>query len=131
MSGRGIVLLAGFALALGGCAGGDLPGSADAPPAPQATMAGRWMLAAPNAPMCGMAFTQPAAAESGNVSPEGGCPGHFFTSRRWDFEGGKLVILDDNNEALAQLAYVDGNFQGQSTTGMPVSLSRPATQAQQ
>ena len=57
-------------------------------------MAGRWIMAAPNAPTCGMNFSGPAGARTGNVSPEGGCPANFFFSRHWLLEADVLVIDD-------------------------------------
>ena len=50
-----------IAMSLAGCAGGLLGGSA----APDTGMAGRWMLAVPNAPICGMNFAgAPARARA-------------------------------------------------------------------
>ena len=68
-----------IALLLAGCAGGgSLGGSA----APDTGMAGRWILAAPNAPICGINFAGAPGARDGAVAPEGGCPEKFFMSRR-------------------------------------------------
>jgi hypothetical protein len=113
-----------MAMTLGGCAGqgnpfGNKPQQADT------GMAGRWIIAAPNAPTCGMNFSGPAGAHSGNVSPEGGCPGNLFLSRHWLREADVLVIDDEDNNALARLTSTGGGFEGQSTTGLPVSLTRP------
>jgi hypothetical protein len=129
--------IAAVAMTLAGCAGAGLsPSVEEAPPAPNVAMAGRWMLSAPAAPSCGMRFTQanPQAGATGNamggsIAPEGGCPGNFFTSRHWAFESGRLVIRDHNSEPLAQLAFADGHFTGQSTAGMPVTLTRPTEPA--
>ena len=66
-------------------------------------MAGRWILTAPNAPSCGMNFAGAPGAREGTVSPEGGCPGKFFLSRRWALEQDALVINDDENNPLARL----------------------------
>ena len=112
-----------IALSLAGCAGNPLGGSAA--PTPDTGMAGRWMLAAPNAPSCGMNFAGSPGAREGNVSPEGGCPEKFFMSRRWSLEQGTLAINDQDNQPLAQLSYAGGRFEGQSTAGTPVTLSRP------
>jgi len=113
-----------FALLLAGCAGGSLGVSPTQ--APDTGMAGRWLLAAPNAPTCGMNF---AGAREGTVSPEGGCPGKFFMSRRWSLEQGTLVINDQDNQPLANLSHAGGRFEGQSTAGTPVTLSRQTTPA--
>jgi hypothetical protein len=86
-------------------------------------MPGRWMLSAPNAPMCGMNFT--GAGRSGKVSPEGGCPGNFYLSRSWALESDTLVIKDESDEVLARLPNASGRFEGQSTAGLSVTLARP------
>jgi hypothetical protein len=56
--------------------------------------------------------------------PDGGCPGNFYTSRRWAMEAGILTIADDDNQSLAQFKPGGARFDGQSTSGMPVSLAR-------
>jgi protease inhibitor Inh len=111
-----------MAMALAGCAGQGFGGK---PQQPETGMAGRWIMAAPNAPTCGMNFIGPAGARSGNVSPEGGCPGNLFLSRRWMFEADVLVIDDDENNPLARLNAAGGRYEGQSTAGLSVSLARP------
>ena len=111
-----------IALSLGGCAGGSFGGLVA--PAPDTSMAGRWILAAPNAPSCGMNFAGAPGARDGTVTPEGGCPGNFFMSRGWTLEQGALLINDEDNQPLANLSETGGRFEGQSTAGMPVTLSR-------
>jgi len=117
-----------IALSLAGCAGGGSLGGSAAP-APDTGMVGRWMLAAPNAPVCGMNFAGAPGAREGTVSPEGGCPEKFFMSRRWSLEQGALAIVDQDNQPLAKLSYAGGRFEGQSTAGTPVTLSRQTTPA--
>jgi hypothetical protein len=118
---------AAASLMLANCAGSaGLPDSLDESDAQNAGMAGRWMLSAPNAPMCGMAVSQSSGAGSGNIVPEGGCPGNFYLSRRWTLEQGALSIKTDEDERLAQLTFTGAGFQGQSTAGTPISLTRPA-----
>ena len=108
-----------FAGALSACAG-TLPGSVGEEPAgPKTEMGGRWLLIAPKAPTCGMAFS-----DSGSIAPDGGCPGTFFASRRWALEGNDLTILDENDQPLAQLRFVAGRFEGKATSGMTVTLAR-------
>ena len=110
---------------LAGCAGG--PFGAATPAAPALTgddMPGRWFLAAPNGPPCGMNFGGAPGAQQGTVTPDGGCPGKFFTSRHWALEQGALVINDDDNQPLARLTFANGHFEGQATAGMAVTLSR-------
>ena len=116
-----------FALLLAGCASNPLGGSAA--PAPDTGMAGRWMLAAPNAPICGMNFAEAPGARDGTVSPEGGCPEKFFMSQRWTLEQGALVIIDQDNQPLANMRYSNDRFEGQSTAGTPVTLSRQTAPA--
>jgi hypothetical protein len=116
------------ALLLAGCAGGQsltTGGTANAQ-APDTGMAGRWMLTAPNAPMCGMNFRGPAGAREGSVAPEGGCPGKFFLSRRWKLDQETLVINDEEGNALATLSSADGQYRGQAAAGIAVTLARPA-----
>jgi hypothetical protein len=114
-----------FALLLAGCGGGLLGNSATAPAAPTGDdMVGRWFLAAPNAPPCGMTFDRASGAQQGTITPDGGCPGNFFTSRRWTLDQGTLVIDDDKNQPLAQLTFHGNHFEGQANAGMTVTLSR-------
>ena len=114
------------ALMLAGCAGQNfsLGGATSAAEAPDLSMPGRWMLAAPNAPSCGMNFSGPAGAHDGNVAPEGGCPGKFFTSRSWSLAQNALLIKDNTGAPLANFNYANGRFDGQTTAGTPVTLSR-------
>ncbi len=87
-------------------------------------MAGRWILAAPNAPTCGMNFGGAPGAQRGTIAPEGGCPGNFFTSRHWTLDQGVLMIDDEENQPLAQLTFAGGRFEGRATAGMAVTLTR-------
>ncbi len=107
---------------LAGCAGSGLTTGGAGSATPEAGMPGRWILAAPNAPTCGMNFS---GAQSGKVSPEGGCPGNFYLSRTWALEQGALVIKDDSDNVLARLPNAGGRFEGQSAAGLSVTLSRP------
>jgi hypothetical protein len=124
VGGRRIAGCIVVAVMLAACATNDGP----TPPAPQPQndMSGRWMLAAPNAPPCAMEFQGVPGQLQGTINPDGGCPGKFFTSKRWTFTQDTLTltIADQNNQPLAQLALGDGRFTGKSTTGMPVMLSR-------
>jgi hypothetical protein len=119
------------ALLLAGCAGGPaLIGTGPTAAQPQEfTMAGRWMLAAPNAPVCGMNFSVASGARAGKVAPEGGCPENFYLSRTWALEQDALVINDDENNPLGRLKLAGGRFEGQSTAGTPLTLSRQPTLA--
>jgi hypothetical protein len=66
----------------------------------------------------------PGAAE-GSIAPAGGCPGNFFTSRKWTYERSMLIIRDHKGEALAEFSFADGRFQGHANSGGPVTLARP------
>jgi protease inhibitor Inh len=93
--------------------------------APPEALAGRWMLASPGSGTCGMNFGAAPGAAEGTIAPEGGCPGNFFTSRKWTFENGSLVIRDHNGEPLAQLALAaPSRFDGKATSGQDLSLTR-------
>jgi hypothetical protein len=138
----GAVLAAAcFVLAIaGGCSGSSLIGASPEaekpapaePPAPQpqltappVDMVGRWRLAAASGGACFMTFGVAAgapgapgapggAAAQGMIAPEGGCPGNFFTSRKWAFEDGELIIHDFKGQTLARLAYSGDHFQGEN-----------------
>jgi hypothetical protein len=111
-----------IALMLTGCAGQGF--SFGNKPQADTAMAGRWILAAPNAPTCGMNFAGAPSARSGNVSPEGGCPGNFYLSRHWLLEQDALVINDDEDNMLARLPSTGTRFEGTSVAGLSVSLVR-------
>lgn len=121
-----ILLALPVLLALAGCAGGPAvtgsPASATRTPPPE-PMGGRWQLAAPGVSQCTMNFG--AGEAEGTIAPEGGCPGNFFTSRKWSYEQGALVIRDHNGQPLGQLALAaPGRFDGKATNGQPVLLTR-------
>jgi hypothetical protein len=119
---------------LGGCVvdrlGAPTPASAPAAPgvvaqsASPVPMGGRWQLASPGAGQCAMTLGGQAGASEGTIAPEGGCPGDFFTSRKWTFEGGALVIRDHNGQPLGQLKHAAGRFDGRSVAGAEISLAR-------
>ena len=112
---------------LAGCAGGPSP-LANAPPLPaELTMPGRWMLAAPNAPPCGLNFSSRPGATEGSVAPEGGCPERFFTSRRWTLSQNTLTVSDDEQNALAQFSFAGDRFEGKSGAGVPLTLAKTLT----
>ena len=93
--------------------------------APPVSMAGRWTLNSPGAGTCAMNFAGAQGAAEGTIAPEGGCPGAFFTSRKWVFEQDGLVIRDHTGKALAQLAVVSpSRLDGQATNGQAVMLAR-------
>ena len=121
----GLVIVA--ALAVAGCSGdrGLFGESSMMPIGPQPApveMNGRWLLAAAGAPPCGITFS--GSRSEGALAPEGGCPGSFFTSRRWSFEQGALLIKDHTGEQLASLKLAGTRFEGPATNGMQITLTR-------
>ena len=120
-------------LAFAGCTGDrfGFPGSEKekAEVKPNIAMAGRWMLTSPNRGQCGMNFTGAPKATEGTIAPEGGCPGKFYTSRKWTLgEEGKVTIQDHTGGELVQLTPSGTGtamwFEGQSITGERVMLAR-------
>ncbi len=111
-------------LTLTGCAREQLSLDSSAQTPVDDSMTGRWILSAPNAPSCGLEFGGAARARAGSVAPDGGCPGNFYMSRRWAIEGGVLTITSQESQPLAQLKVVGTRFEGQSSAGTPVTLSR-------
>jgi len=97
------------------------------PPPPQPPpidLSGRWRLAAASGG-CLMTLGAMAGAAEGTIAPAGGCPGNFFTSRKWTFEHEALIIRDHKNETLAELSFSAGRFQGQASGGGSITLARP------
>jgi len=114
---------------LAGCASERVSGPEPAPgttlSAPPEAMAGRWLLAGTGSSQCTMTFGGNAGAGEGTIAPEGGCPANFFTSRKWTFEQGALLIRDHTGAPLAQLAQAGpGRFEGKATGGLQMTLSR-------
>jgi hypothetical protein len=139
--------LAGLAGGLAGCSAGSIlggqpqPAAAPAPEpagepeagaAPPVDLAGKWQLAAAAGGACVMNFSDApnSAAPSadaipqGAIAPEAGCPGNFFTSRKWTFEQGKLVIRDFKGRPLAELSYLGAHFEGHDKNGGALTLSK-------
>ncbi|MGE5367359.1 MAG: AprI/Inh family metalloprotease inhibitor [Betaproteobacteria bacterium] len=103
------------------------PSAPPAPPSPQPPpidVAGRWRLVAASGACLMTLGATPGAAE-GTIAPAGGCPGNFFTSRKWTFEHDMLIIRDHKSETLAELSFSAGRFQGQATGGGSITLARP------
>lgn len=99
--------------------------AAAAQPVPSVNMAGRWRLVSAGGGACGMTFAAPAGAAEGTIAPEGGCPENFFTSRRWLFDQGALVIRDHTGKSLTQLRQEStGRFEGKTEKGELVWLER-------
>ena len=78
-----------------------------------------------SSPHCLVAARRSPEAPEGTIAPEGGCPGNFYTSRKWTFDQTGLVIRDHNGQPLAQLALAGpGRFEGKATAGAAVTLAR-------
>jgi hypothetical protein len=73
---------------------------------------------------CVMTLGDTTGAAEGSVAPAGGCPGNFFTSRKWTFEHDRLIIRNHKGEVLVELSFTGGRFEGQATNGAGVSLTR-------
>lgn len=124
-----LVAITVAALALAGCSsqqavtGASVSGTPyGAPPEP---MAGRWQFAGAGSSQCAMTFGGTPDSGEGTIAPEGGCPGSFYTSRKWTFENGSLVIRDHTGKPLGELApAAPGRFDGKSVSGMQLTLSR-------
>jgi hypothetical protein len=71
-----------------------------------------------------MSFGNAPGAAQGTIAPEGGCPGNFFTSRKWTFEHSALIIRNHKSEVLAELSFAGGRFEGHDVGGAALSLSR-------
>jgi hypothetical protein len=94
------------------------------PPAPPPTdLGGRWRFTAAAGGGCFMTLGNAPSAVQGTIAPEGGCPGNFFTSRKWTFEHDMLIIRDHKGQQLAQLSFTGGHFEGQDNNGGTITLS--------
>src|ERR1700739_3204159 len=134
--GRAAIVLLVTATAVGACPPTPQPTAASSeqqaqpapPPAlpsvqpPPIDLAGRWRLAAASGG-CLMTLAAMPGAGEGTIAPAGGCPGNFFTSRKWTFEHDMLIIRDHKSDTLAELAFSAGRFQGQDTGGGSVTLA--------
>jgi hypothetical protein len=108
-----------------GFGGASTSDPAPAPAPPPVNIAGRWQLSSPGRGQCGMTFGAPSpAAADGTIAPEGGCPGKFFTSRKWTYDNFGLVIRDHTGAALARLSAAGAGFDGKGAAGEPVTLMR-------
>jgi hypothetical protein len=94
------------------------------PGPPPIDLSGKWRLSAAGGTSCLMTFGDAPGAAQGSIAPAGGCPGNFFTSRKWTYEQGALVIHDHKGETLAQLSFAVDHFEGQGANGTALTLSR-------
>jgi hypothetical protein len=110
-------------LTLTGCAGERV--SLESSPAQNdVSIPGRWILSTSNAPTCGLEFRGAASGLAGSVSPDGGCPERLYMSRHWSIADGAVTITGAENQPLAHFKPVGGRFEGQSSSGVPMTLSR-------
>jgi hypothetical protein len=101
------------------------PAARPAPTPPPIDMAGRWQLASTAGGACAMVFAATPGSGEGTIAPQGGCPGKFFTSRRWVYDQDALIIRDHKGEPLARLAFSPpARFEGQAAPGETISLTR-------
>jgi len=92
---------------------------------PPTSLSGKWTLSAIGAGSCTMTFGAQPQASEGTIAPAAGCPYHFFTSWKWNYSTAGLIIRDHNAQQLALVAPTgDGRFEGKTTAGQEVSLSR-------
>jgi len=113
--------------------GGAAPEQAAAPPAPPPAppppppidLSGKWKLSMAGGGACLMTLGATPGAAEGSIAPAGGCPGNFFTSRKWTYEHDILVIHDHKGEVLVQLSFSAGRFEGQAVGGGAMTLARP------
>jgi len=74
---------------------------------------------------CVMNFGAQSDAIEGTIAPAGGCPFNFFTSRKWTYVTGGLVIRDHKAEALAQLSPIGPDrYEGKTSDDHEITLSR-------
>ena len=103
------------------------PPPATLPPAqpspPPVDVAGKWKLSVAGSSACVMTFGGSTGASDGSIAPAGGCPGSFFTSRKWSYEHDRLVVRNHKGEVLVELSFANGHFEGQGSNGA-VSLTR-------
>src|SRR5262245_14119430 len=110
-------------LTLTGCAGDRVP-LESAPTQKDLSIPGRWILSTANAPTCGLEFGSAASGRTGSVSTHAGGPGKFYMSRRWSMVDGAITITGSENQPLAHFRLVGDRYEGQSTSGTPMILSR-------
>jgi hypothetical protein len=107
--------------------GSPPPQPATPPRPPPVDLAGRWRLSMVGGTACLMTFTDTPGAAEGSIAPTGGCPANFFTSRKWTYEHDMLIIRDHKGEALAELSFATGRFEGHPAggSGGAITLARP------
>jgi len=102
----------------------EVPPAPPPPTPPPLDLAGKWRLSAAGGTSCVMTFGDSPGASEGSIAPAGGCPGNFFTSRKWTYEHGALIIHDHKGQPLAELSFAADHFEGRGTNGTALTLSR-------
>jgi hypothetical protein len=101
------------------------PATAPAPAQPPPVdLAGKWKLSGAGG-TCLMTLTDEPGSTDGKIAPAGGCPGNFFMSRKWSYQHEALTIRDFKGQALVELSFADGRFEGQASGGGAMTLVRP------
>jgi hypothetical protein len=101
------------------------PATAPAPAQPPPVdLAGKWKLSGAGG-TCLMTLTDEPGSTDGKIAPAGGCPGNFFMSRKWSYQHEALTIRDFKGQALVELSFADGRFEGQASGGGAMTLARP------
>src|SRR5277367_2629572 len=111
-----LLILIPVLVGLSGCTGtqrlGGGPDQTAAPPPappppspPPVDVAGKWRLSVAGSSSCVMTFGGSTGASDGSIAPAGGCPGSFFTSRKWSYEHNNLVIRNHKGEVLVELSF--------------------------
>ena len=125
LAGCGGDRMAGLDLGWGSTGATPPPAPARGPSPPPTDLNGRWVLSSASGGSCRMTFAAAPGAGEGTIRPEGGCPGNFFTSRKWTFEDDALIVRNHNSEPLGQLRLSGASaFTGDAANGQQVSLSR-------
>lgn len=87
------------------------------------SLLGSWNVSSGGAP-CQMYLTLTKYGDSSRGGTRG-CSNELANMRAWDLSGNQVLIFDDSGNTIARL-YPSGQerFDGQTTGGSPVSLSR-------
>src|SRR5690606_39818187 len=101
----------------------NAPAAASAPEVSKNSLLGSWNVSS-GGTSCQMFLT---LTKYGNSSRGGtrGCSNELANMRAWDVSGNQVVVYDDSGNTIARLYSSGGErLDGQTTSGLPVSLSR-------
>jgi hypothetical protein len=102
-----------------------IPGepAAAAPPITTATVAGVWS-ASVSGQSCRVATPQTKYGAGYRAGPLR-CPAPIDGVKSWNVSGNQLSLYDEGGSVIARLqSSGEGKFDGQTSTGLPISLSR-------